>query len=57
MLLDDSEVVLGPGDVLVQRGTNHACSDRGIMPVKIAFILIDGAYEEELQGLRGHKQV
>jgi mannose-6-phosphate isomerase-like protein (cupin superfamily) len=55
MLLDDSEVVLGPGDVLVQRGTNHAWSNRGTVPAKIAFILIDGEYEEELQGLRGHK--
>ena len=56
MLLDDSEVVLGPGDVLVQRGTNHAWSNRGTIPAKIAFILIDGAYEEELQRLRGHQQ-
>ena len=55
MLLDDSEVVLGPGDVLVQRGTNHAWSNRGTTPAKIAFILIDGEYEEELQGLRGHE--
>ena len=55
MLLDDSEVVLGPGDVLVQRGTNHAWSNRGTTPTKIAFILIDGAYEEELQGWRGHE--
>lgn len=55
MLLDDSEVVLGPGDVLVQRGTNHAWSNRGTTPTKIAFILIDGAYEEDLQGWRGHE--
>ena len=55
MLLDDSEVVLKAGDVLVQRGTNHAWSNRGTIPAKIAFILIDGAYEEELQGLRGHE--
>jgi quercetin dioxygenase-like cupin family protein len=55
MLLDDSEVVLKAGDVLVQRGTNHAWSNRGTTPAKIAFILIDGAYEDELQGLRGHE--
>ena len=55
MLLDDSEVVLGPGDVLVQRGTNHAWSNRGTTPARIAFILIDGEYTEELQGLRGHE--
>jgi len=54
MLLDDSEVVLKAGDVLVQRGTNHAWSNRGTKPARIAFILIDGAYEPDLQGLRGH---
>jgi len=29
MLLDDSEVHLQTGDVLVQRGTNHAWVNRG----------------------------
>lgn len=42
MLLDDSEVHLKAGDVVVQRGTNHAWSNRGTEPCVIAFILIDG---------------
>ena len=41
MLLDDSEVHLKAGDVVVQRGTNHAWANRGDEPCKIAFILID----------------
>jgi len=42
MLLDDSEVHLTAGDVVVQQGTNHAWVNRGAEPCKIAFILIDG---------------
>ncbi len=41
MLLDDSEVHLKAGDVLVQRGTNHAWVNRGDAPCQIAFILVD----------------
>ena len=41
MLLDDSEVHLRAGDVLVQQGTNHAWVNRGTTPCRIAFVLID----------------
>ncbi len=41
MLLDDSEVHLEAGDVLVQRGTNHAWVNRGTKPCRVAFVLID----------------
>jgi mannose-6-phosphate isomerase-like protein (cupin superfamily) len=41
MLLDESEVHLNAGDVVIQRGTNHAWVNRGNAPCKIAFILID----------------
>jgi hypothetical protein len=41
MLLDDSEVHLRAGDVLVQQGTNHAWVNRGSAPCRIAFVLID----------------
>jgi quercetin dioxygenase-like cupin family protein len=40
MQLDDTEVHLSAGDVLVQRGTIHAWSNRGREPCVIAFILI-----------------
>ena len=41
MLLDDSEVHVKAGDIVVQRGTNHAWVNRGDKPCAIAFILID----------------
>ena len=41
MLLDDSEVHLKAGDVLVQQGTNHAWVNRGSRPCRMAFVLID----------------
>jgi hypothetical protein len=41
MLLDDSEIHLMPGDVVIQRGTNHAWVNRGDQPCRAAFILVD----------------
>jgi|SRR5579883_2775683 len=41
MLLDDSEVHVKAGDVVVQQGTNHAWVNRSGKPCRIAFILID----------------
>ena len=43
MLLDDSEVHLQAGDLLVQQGTNHAWVNRSSAPCRIAFVLIDAA--------------
>jgi mannose-6-phosphate isomerase-like protein (cupin superfamily) len=41
MLLDDTDVLLKAGDVVVQRGTNHAWSNRSNAVCRIAFVLID----------------
>jgi mannose-6-phosphate isomerase-like protein (cupin superfamily) len=41
MLLDDSEIHLKPGDVVIQRGTNHAWVNRGETPCRVAAILVD----------------
>jgi mannose-6-phosphate isomerase-like protein (cupin superfamily) len=41
MLMDDTEVHMKTGDVLVQQGTNHAWVNNGTKPCRIAFILID----------------
>ena len=49
MLLDDSEVHLKQGDVVIQRGTNHAWSNRSKKPVKMLYVLIDGEFDEELK--------
>ena len=44
MLMDDekNDVLLKAGDVVVQRGTNHAWANRGTEPCTIMFVLIDG---------------
>lgn len=47
MLLDDSEVQLQAGDVVVQRGTNHAWSNQGTETCQIAFILVDAVAKHE----------
>jgi mannose-6-phosphate isomerase-like protein (cupin superfamily) len=41
MLLDDGEVHLKAGDVVVQQATNHAWVNRGKEVCRIAFILMD----------------
>jgi mannose-6-phosphate isomerase-like protein (cupin superfamily) len=40
-MMDDGEVLLKAGDVLVQRGTNHAWSNRTQQAAVVAFVLID----------------
>jgi len=41
MNMDDSTVKLRAGDVMVQRGTNHAWVNRGKEPARLAIVLID----------------
>ncbi len=48
LILDDSEVTLRPGSVVIQRGTNHAWANRSDKPCRMLFILIDGEYEPAL---------
>ena len=48
MLLDESEVTLKAGDMLVQRGTHHAWTNRSDSPCKVLFVLIDGQFEPAL---------
>ena len=40
-MMDDGEVLLQAGDVLIQRGTNHAWSNRTDETAVVAFVLID----------------
>jgi naringenin degradation protein FdeH len=54
LLLDDgSETQVGVGDVVVQRGTNHAWANRGDSPVRMVFVLIDGEITDELRSVTG----
>ena len=48
MVMDDCDVVLKAGDIVVQRGTNHAWSNRSDAPAVVAFVLIDGEFDPEL---------
>ena len=48
LLLDDSEVVLKPGEVVVQRGTNHAWENRSDAVARMAFFHIDAVFAPEL---------
>jgi mannose-6-phosphate isomerase-like protein (cupin superfamily) len=49
MVLDDVDVALKAGDVVVQCGTNHAWSNRSDAPCVVAFVLIDGEFAPELK--------
>lgn len=49
LLLEDSEVRMLPGDVAIQRGTIHAWENRSNNVARIAFILIDGKFSDELR--------
>ncbi len=42
-IMDKGETLLKPGDILVQRGTNHSWSVRGTEPCIIAAILVSAA--------------
>ena len=41
MDMDDSTVKMQAGDVMVQRGTNHAWVNRGNAPARMAIVLLD----------------
>ncbi len=40
-LMDEGEVLMKPGDVLIQRGTNHAWSNRSDKPCRFLAVLVD----------------
>ncbi|MDF1679055.1 cupin domain-containing protein [Ponticaulis sp.] len=49
LIMDEGETTIGPGDIVVQRGTNHGWANRSDKVCRIAFILIDGTYTPELK--------
>ena len=53
MLLDDQDVVLKAGDIVIQRGTNHAWSNRSGKLVRMLYILIDGKFDPALKAAFG----
>lgn len=48
LILDKSETIVRTGDVVIQKGTNHAWANRSGRNCRIAFMLIDGRYEAGL---------
>ena len=41
-VMDENEALMRTGDVLIQRGTNHAWANRSQKTARIAFVLLDG---------------
>jgi hypothetical protein len=48
LVMDEGEAVCRAGDIVVQRGTNHGWANRSDRNCRIAFILIDGRFEDGL---------
>jgi mannose-6-phosphate isomerase-like protein (cupin superfamily) len=48
LILDDSEVILRQGDVVVQRGTDHAWENRSDKVARMAFFHIAAEFGQEL---------
>lgn len=52
LVLDDgSETALRPGDVVIQRGTDHAWVNETDESARMAFVLVDGRFTDELRSL------
>jgi hypothetical protein len=50
LILDESETIVRAGDIVVQRGTGHAWANRSGSSARIAFVLVDGKFEDGLGG-------
>lgn len=48
LIVDQDEVIIKAGNIIIQRGTNHAWANRSGLPCRMAFILIDGEFTKEL---------
>jgi quercetin dioxygenase-like cupin family protein len=57
LVLDDAEVKLEAGDVVVQRGTDHAWDNRSDRTTRMAFVLVDGAFSDDLKASIGTSEL
>lgn len=48
LVLERGEVVLRPGHVVVQRGTNHAWANRSGAVCRMLFVLVDGRFAPDI---------
>ena len=53
LVLDDEDVELEAGDVVIQCGTNHAWSNRSDKPCRMLYVLIDGTFDPALAAQLG----
>jgi len=51
LVLDKAATLLKEGDVVIQRGTNHAWANRSGKPCRMLFILVDGQFDPALRGV------
>lgn len=51
LVLDNAEVELQVGSVVIQRGTNHAWANRSGKVCRMLFVLVAGAYEPTIKKL------
>lgn len=49
LVLDEGEVQLGAGSVVVQRGTNHAWANRSDRTCRMLFVLIAGEFDGDIE--------
>ncbi|SPO54611.1 Cupin 2 conserved barrel domain protein [Pseudomonas sp. JV551A1] len=47
-MMDEGEVLMQPGDILIQRATNHSWSNRSDKVCRMAFVLLDLVPDEPL---------
>jgi mannose-6-phosphate isomerase-like protein (cupin superfamily) len=48
LVLDRGETTVRAGDIIIQRGTNHAWANRSDKNCRVAFVLIDGQFVDGL---------
>ena len=52
LILDEGETLMRAGDIVIQRGTNHGWANRSGKHCRIAFVLIDGQFQDGLGAAR-----
>ena len=50
-VMDEDETLMKQGDILIQRGTDHAWHNRSDHPCRMLYILIDAEFTPELKAL------
>ncbi|WP_028311703.1 cupin domain-containing protein [Derxia gummosa] len=49
LVLDDSATLLRAGDIVIQRGSNHAWANRSGRVCRMLFVLVDGVYDPAIR--------